>query len=114
MQHQLLKSSLPTVHATFEGQAARHINSVGDEYILCVNAEHRVDVYMRGNMKKLKTLEVEYMRCSLHVKDVVFIGTEEKLCYMVETTNFSTLAKIATQSYVFSIALVDPKTIVCG
>ena len=69
---------------------------------------------MRGNMKKLKTLEVEYMRCSLHVKDVVFIGTEEKLCYMVETTNFSTLAKIATQSYVFSIALVDPKTIVCG
>lgn len=48
MQHALLKQSLPAVHCSFEGLAARHINSVNSQYLVTVNADHGVDVYRRN------------------------------------------------------------------
>ena len=48
MQNALLKQSLPQVHCIYNGQAARHINTVGSEFIICVNSDHLVDVFRRG------------------------------------------------------------------
>ena len=52
MQHALLKQSAPDVHCSYSGQAARHINSVGEDFLITVNAEHKVDVFKRGDPKK--------------------------------------------------------------
>ena len=79
-----------------------------------MNAEHRCDVFSRGNPDKIKTLDIEYMRCSLFNDRCVFIGTEEKLCYMVDSSTFEILDRMPCQSYVFTIALIDSRTIVCG
>lgn len=48
MQHALLKKSLPVVIGKYEGLAARHINTVGEEFIITTNNQYRVDVYKRG------------------------------------------------------------------
>lgn len=98
----------------FEGQAARHINTVGDEYVITVNHIHGVDVYKRGKQQKVKTLDIEYMRCSLVHGNFIFIGTEEKMLYLVDATNFTILDKMMTQSFVFTIALIDDHTIILG
>lgn len=69
---------------------------------------------MRGEPKKIKTLDITYMRYSLVVADLLFIGTEEKLLYLVDIQHFEILDRMETQSYVFSIAAIDKTTIVCG
>lgn len=61
-----------------------------------VNSEHRIDVFQRGNPNKVKTLDIEYMRCSLVLDRVFFVGTEEKLCYMIDTSTFEVLDKMST------------------
>lgn len=96
MQNALLKQSLPSVHCTYEGQAARHINTVGDDFLITVNNEHKVDVFRRGMASKIKTLDIEYMRCSLVHENFVFIGTEEKMLYLVDAVNFNILDKLMT------------------
>ena len=48
LQYALLKQSAPTVHCSYVGQAARHMNVVGEDHILVVNSEHKVDVIRRG------------------------------------------------------------------
>lgn len=62
---------------------------------------------MRGEEKKIKTLEITYMRYSLVVEDLLFIGTEEKMIYMIDTRTFEIVSSIETQQYVFSIAALD-------
>ena len=54
------------------------------------------------------------MRCSLVHNEFLFIGTEEKMVYMVSTDNFDILDKMMTQSFVFTIALIDQSTLICG
>jgi len=54
------------------------------------------------------------MRYSLVVGDLLFIGTEEKIIYMIDTTTFEIIDNIETQQYVFSIAALDETTIICG
>lgn len=41
------------------------MNCVGEDHILVVNSEHKVDVFKRGDSRKVKTLDIEYMRYSL-------------------------------------------------
>ena len=62
---------------------------------------------MRGEAKKIKTLEITYMRYSLVVEDLLFIGTEEKMIYMIDTRIFEIVSSIETQQYVFSIVALD-------
>jgi len=62
---------------------------------------------LRGEVKKIKTLEITYMRYSLVVEDLLFIGTEEKMIYMIDTRTFEIVSSIETQQYVFSIAALD-------
>ena len=62
---------------------------------------------MRGEAKKIKTLEITYMRYSLVVEDLLFIGTEEKMIYMIDTRTFEIVSSIETQQYVFSIVALD-------
>jgi len=62
---------------------------------------------LRGEEKKIKTLEITYMRYSLVVEDLLFIGTEEKMIYMIDTRTFEIVSSIETQQYVFSIAALD-------
>jgi len=69
---------------------------------------------LRGQAKKIKTLDITYMRYSLVVGDLLFIGTEEKIIYMIDTTTFEIIDNIETQQYVFSIAALDETTIICG
>lgn len=47
------------------------------------------------------------MRYSLVVEDLLFIGTEEKMIYMIDTRTFEIVSSIETQQYVFSIAALD-------
>ena len=54
------------------------------------------------------------MRYSLVINKLLFIGTEEKLLYMVDATTFEILDRIETQSYIFSICKIDNNTVVCG
>lgn len=114
LQHALLKSSTPTVHCQYDGQAARHINQINDEFIIVVNSEHKVDVFRRGDPRKVKTLDIEYMRYSLVIENHLFIGTEEKLLYLVDVSTLEIVDQIQTQSYIFSIAKIDRNTVVCG
>ena len=96
------------------GNAARHINSVGADYFIAVNIDNQVDVFKRGEARKIKTLEISFMRYSLVVDDLLFIGTEEKTIYMLETRTFEILDRIETQHYVFSIAALAQNIIICG
>jgi len=41
-------------------------------------------------------MDIEYMRCSLVLDRVFFVGTEEKLCYMIDTSTFEVLDKMST------------------
>jgi hypothetical protein len=55
-----------------------------------------VDIFRRGEPKRYKELDIEYMRYSLVIDQLLFIGTEEKLLYMVDTSSFKILDKIST------------------
>lgn len=114
MQHALLKQSAPNVHCAYMGQAARHINMVDGEHLLVVNSEHKVDVFKRGDASKLKTLDIEYMRYSMVVGSLLFIGTEEKMLYMLDALTFEILDRLQTQSFIFTMAAIDNETIVTG
>ena len=67
LQNALPKQAQPEMHCQYEGQAARHINTVGRDYIITVNSEHKVDIFKRGNPQRVKELDIEYMRFSLVV-----------------------------------------------
>lgn len=94
IQSALLRDSTPSVFCQYFGQAGRHINLVGDEYIIAVNQEHKVDVFRKGDPKKIKTLDIEYMRHSYQDGDLLFIGTEEKILYLVDAQSFNILDQI--------------------
>ena len=96
LQYALLKQSAPMVHCSYIGQAARHMNVVGEDHILVVNSEHRVDVFKRGDARKVKTLDIEYMRYSLVMHNLLFIGTEEKMLYLVDALTFEILDRLMT------------------
>ena len=76
------------------GQAARHINIVDEDHLLVVNSEHKVDVYKRGDPRKIKTLDIDYMRYSLVVGSLLFIGTEEKMLFMLDALTFDIIDRI--------------------
>lgn len=82
--------------ASFSGQAARHMNCVGDDYILTVNSEYRTEVFQRGVDASVKTLDISYMRASRQVGNFLFIGTEEKMIYLVDITSFEILDSLPT------------------
>jgi hypothetical protein len=71
-------------------------------------------VFKRGDPKKVKTLDIEYMRFSLVIDNLLFIGTEEKMLFMLDALTFEILDRMETQSYIFTICKVDRTTIVCG
>jgi hypothetical protein len=79
--------SQPVVHCQFYGHAARHLNCF-DDFIIVVNSEHKVDVFKRGQSQRVKTLEIEYMRFSVKLGNRLYIGTEEKLLYLVDAVSF--------------------------
>lgn len=114
LQYALLKQSTPSVYCSYLGQAARHMNQIGEDHILVVNSEHKVDVFKRGDARKVKTLDIEYMRYSLVVEDLLYIGTEEKMLYLVDALTFEILDRIMTQSYIFTMCRLDINTIICG
>ena len=66
------------------------------------------------NGQKVKTLEIEYMRCSLHHDNHLFIGTEEEMIFMISLPDFTILDRFITQSYVFSIEALDKTRLVVG
>ena len=90
------------------------MNAVGEDHILVVNNEHKVDVFKRGASRKIKTLDIEYMRYSLVINNLLFIGTEEKMLYLIDALTFEILDRIMTQSYIFTMCKIDDCTIVCG
>ena len=102
------------VHCQYVGQAARHMNVVGEDHILVVNGDHKVDVFKRGDNRKIKTLDIEYMRYSLVMHNLLLIGTEEKMLYLVDALTFDILDRIMTQSYIFTMCKIDDCTVVCG
>ena len=114
VQNNLLKQSAPLIHVSYNGQAARHMNAVGEDHILVVNSEHKVDVFKRGAPNKVRTLDIEYMRYSLVVNNLLFIGTEEKMLYLIDALTFEILDRIMTQSYIFTMCKIDDCTIVAG
>ena len=114
LQYALLKQSTPMVYCSYLGQAARHLNQIGEDHILVVNSEHKVDVFKRGDARKVKTLDIEYMRYSLVVSDLLCIGTEEKMLYLVDALTFEIIDRIMTQSYIFTMCQLDESTIICG
>ncbi len=73
-----------------------------------------MDVFKLGTPYRVKELDIEYMRFSIVVGAHLFIGTEEKLLYMVETKNFNIVDKISTQNFVFTISMIDKSTLICG
>jgi predicted RNA-binding protein len=77
-----------------------------------VNSEHKVDVYKDG--KKIKKLDIEYMRCSLYMNGQLYIGTEEQTIFMVKVPDFEVIDKVGTQSYAFAIEAIDNETLVVG
>ena len=83
-----MKKSLPVVHGKYDGLAARHIACVGSDFIITTNNNYKVDVFKRGVKEKVKTLEIEYMRSSLSHNNYLFIGTEEKTLYLVNSEDF--------------------------
>ena len=87
---------------------------IDDDHILVTNMEHKVDVFKRGDPRKVKTLDIEYMRYSLVAGALLFIGTEEKMLYMLDALTFEILDKIMTQSYIFTLCMLDKTTIACG
>lgn len=102
MQSSLLNMSTPLVHCQYYGHAARHLNAF-DDFIVVVNSEHKVDVFKRGQNKRVKTLDIEYMRYSVKLGNKLFIGTEEKLLYLVDAVSFEILDRLQTQSYIFTL-----------
>ena len=87
---------------------------IDQDHILITNLEHKVDVFKRGDPRKVKTLDIEYMRYSLVTENLLFIGTEEKMLYMLDALTFEILDRFMTQSYCFTLAMIDKNTLVCG
>jgi hypothetical protein len=54
------------------------------------------------------------MRCSLVLNKYLFIGTEEKTLYLIDTETFEISDQIQTQSFVFTIAATNDHTVICG
>ena len=54
------------------------------------------------------------MGYSLINDNLLFIGTEEKMLYMLDALTFEILDRFMTQSYCFTLAMIDKNTIVCG
>lgn len=54
------------------------------------------------------------MRFSIVIGSYLFIGTEEKLLYMVDTKSFNIVDKISTQNFIFTISMIDKGTLICG
>ena len=104
---------MPEVLCQYDSLAARHVNSINNDYILTVNTDHGVDICKRNGGKK-KTLDIEYMRCSLVVGNLLLIGTEEKLVHLVDTKDLNVKDRTSTQSFVFSLILADHRTLLCG
>lgn len=69
---------------------------MGDDFLIAVSSEHKVDVFRRGSGDKMGTLEIDYMRCSLVHENYVFIGTEEKMLFLVDATSFEIVDKMMT------------------
>lgn len=90
------------------------MNLISDKHILAVNEEHKVDIIERHSTRKVKTLEIEYMRYSLVFKNYLFIGTEEKMLYLIDLKSFEILDRIMTASYIFTICRIDDETVCCG
>lgn len=90
------------------------MNTIMDDFIVVVNSDHKVDVFKRGDARKLKTLDIDYMRYSLLVNNLLFIGTEEKMLYLVDALTFEILDRMMTQSFIFTICKVDDCTVACG
>jgi len=111
MQSSLLNMATPVVHCQYYGHAARHLNAF-DDVICVVNSEHKVDIVR--NKRRVKTLDIEYMRYSLKLGNRLFIGTEEKRLFLVDATTFDILDSLQTQSYIFSLVEVDKETVLCG
>ena len=87
---------------------------IDEDHILVTNLEHKVDVFKRGDPRKVKTLDIEYMRYSLVSDNMLFIGTEEKMLYMLDALTYEILDKIMCQSYIFTMSMLDRNTIACG
>lgn len=64
--------------------------------MITVNNEHKVDVFRRNNPIKIKTLDIDYMRCSLVTESHIYIGTEEKMLFIVDVVNFNIVSSIMT------------------
>jgi len=62
----------------------------------------------------MKELDIEYMRFSIVVGGYLFIGTEEKMLYMIDTKTFNIIDKLPTQNFVFTISTIDKTTLICG
>lgn len=62
----------------------------------------------------MKELDIEYMRFSIVVGGYLFIGTEEKMLYMIDTKTFNIIDKLPTQNFVFTISAIDKTTLICG
>ena len=90
------------------------MNLIGDDFILTTNDEHKVDMHRRGSQTKLKTLDIEYMRYSLAFGQYLFIGTEEKMLYLVDAQTFDILDRIMTANFIFTICRLDSQTVCCG
>lgn len=90
------------------------MNLVGQDHIVVGNEEHKVDIFRRGDARKFKTLDIEYMRYSLVVDNYLFIGTEEKMIYLVDASTFQILDRMMTSNYVFTMCRIDGSTICCG
>lgn len=54
------------------------------------------------------------MRFSIVVGSYLFIGTEEKMLYMVDTKSFNIVDKLPTQNFVFTVSVIDKTTLICG
>lgn len=46
--------------------------------------------------------------------NMLFIGTEEKMLYMLDRVSFEIIDRIQTQSYIFTMCPVSDDTIFCG
>lgn len=87
--------------------ACRHINFVGPNYLITTTVNNRVDVHKRGVEVVHKQLDIEYMRYSILHNRTLFIGSEEKQLYMLSWPSFTILAKITTQSFIFTMAVEE-------
>lgn len=115
-----MKTPAETVFQFDKPGSGIHINIVtlpddpNKAFLVLSNADGRVDIVEKGNLRPYKSLQIEMMQCSIQLSNYLIIGSTRKLFIVDIAQDFEVLGHISLSRDIFSICPMNLHNIVCG